>query len=101
MKQGFEITAETPLALVDALSFHAGEIVMKNSENSLYAGRVFGRAADVERMLIAKTGEVEGVITSWADDAQPLLEAIFGRSLQGEELGVLRDYTPTILSGVY
>jgi hypothetical protein len=101
MEQGFEITAETPTALIDLLSFHAGEIAMNSPGSALYAASVFRRAAEVEALLINKAGEVKGVVTSWEYAVQPLLEAVFGRSLEGEELGAFRDYSPTIISGVY
>ena len=101
MSEGFEISAGTPTALVDALSYQAGEIAMRNPGNTLYANSVFRRAAEVEALLITKTGKVKGVVTSWADEVQPLLEAVFGRSLEGEELGAFQDYAPTIFSGIY
>jgi hypothetical protein len=101
MEQVFEISAATPTALIDSLSFYAGEVSMRKPESALYAANVFRRAAEVEALLITRTGEVTGVITSWMDDVQPLLEAVFGRDLEGEELGAFQDYTPTIFSGIY
>lgn len=101
MSEAFEISAETPTALVDTLSYQAGEIVMRNPGNVLYAASVFRRAAEVEALLITKTGEVRGVVNSWTNELQPLLEAVFGRSLEGEQLGTFQDYVPTIFNGIY
>jgi len=101
MKQSFDVSATTPTALVDSLSYYASEIVMRDPRSALYARSIFRRAAEVETLLITKTGEVRGVVTTWADELQPLIETVFGRSLEGEELGALQEYSPTVLSGIY
>jgi hypothetical protein len=35
------------------------------------------------------------VIGTWQQDAQPIIEAVFGISLEGQQLGELSEYSPT------
>lgn len=102
MRQGHEeLTITTPDELVYMLNDHAEKVLAENKSNSQYAQVVRLRAQEVEDLIDSKSGEITGVISTWEKSAQPIIEAVFGMSLKGHQVGELSDYSPTRFSDIY
>jgi hypothetical protein len=91
----------TPAAFVDMLNRHAAEVVERSPTSALYAETVRNRAQAVQALITDQIGEVKGVVTSWMEEVQPFAETLFDLNLDGEQLGALREYTPTVFQGIY
>lgn len=86
---------------IDKLMAHAADAAERNTSNELYAERIRSATDKVKELLATKTGEFPGVATSWTTDMQPLIETLYGRSIEGEPLGAFKDFTSTAIEGIY
>jgi hypothetical protein len=101
MRQSHELPTITSDALVDMLNNHADRVVEENTSNSQYAETVRLRAQQTQRLIDDRSGEARSVIATWERHAQPIIEAVFGMPLEGQEIGDLAEYSLTRFGGIY
>ncbi|MFI5270649.1 MAG: hypothetical protein ACHQT9_01215 [Candidatus Saccharimonadales bacterium] len=101
MRQSHERPAITSEALVDMLNDHADKTAEENTSNSQYAETVRLRAQQAQRVIDDRSGAVRSVIATWERHAQPIIEAVFGMSLEGQQVGDLSEYSLTGFYGIY
>jgi len=93
-------TPESICRFTDALKKHADNSVCTNISNAKYADQTRQRAEAAKELIESKRGAVAGVAISWRAEIQPLAEIVFGRNLDGTQIGLLREYSPTAFEGI-
>ena len=92
--------AETPDSLCQLLINHADDTSRENISNSLYAAAVRGKIEALKTLIDTQSGEVRSIISTWEKQARPIIETLFGTSLEGHRLGDFAEYSPTRFEGV-
>ena len=87
--------------LLGIIESHAVDSLETNSSNAKYAETVRLRAQQTKALITNKSGEVKGVVTSWVDDIQPILEVVFNKDLSGHAMGEHREFSPTAFDGIF
>ena len=79
---------------------HADRSLAENASNWKYAEVTKERAEQAQELIDTRSGEVRGVISTWQNSAQLILEVVFGGPLEGHAIGELEKYSPTKFDGI-